>query len=61
VHQPPHIAMALMSFVRQLAQKRPYLADLIAEGPEGAPRSFIGFVILSCLVFEISHTFLKFL
>jgi nucleolar complex protein 3 len=34
VHQPPHIAMALMSFVRQLAQKRPYLADLIAEGPE---------------------------
>eukprot|EP00667_Euglena_gracilis_P004825 EG_transcript_4855 len=34
VHQPPHIAMALVGFVRQLAQKRTYLADLISESPE---------------------------
>jgi len=33
-HQPPHIAMALMGFIRQLSQKRSYLADLISESPE---------------------------
>jgi hypothetical protein len=33
IHQPPHIAMALMSFVRGLAQKRPALVDMIAQCP----------------------------
>uniref|UniRef100_A0A7S1IMW2 Nucleolar complex protein 3 homolog n=1 Tax=Eutreptiella gymnastica TaxID=73025 RepID=A0A7S1IMW2_9EUGL len=34
-HQPPHIAMAIVGMVRQMSQRRSYLADLISESPEG--------------------------
>jgi nucleolar complex protein 3 len=33
IHQPPHIAMALISFVRGLSQKRSTLVDMIAQSP----------------------------